>query len=482
MKMRYLSKRPWVHLWEWILSVPIRIKIMGIALGLVLALGMAFLFWMRMTLTRTLKQQLEQRVISLGRDVAARSTDLVLTNDLMNIYRLLQDTVDNNPEVRYAFVEDRDGKVLVHTFGAAFPTDLLTIHDHESEQSPGGQLYHIEEINTEEGRIHDIAMPIFGGRAGTVRLGITEHQLRQTVSQASHELILITIVASLLGIGAAFLLTITLTRPILELAETTRALSKGDFEHHVKVLVDDEIGQLGSAFNTMIEKLDTNRRMQARLLQRLISAQEEERKRIARELHDQTSQSLTSLMVGLKVLEGAVTSGKVQSQVQDLRRLTGQILQELHSLSANLRPNVLDDLGLMVALQQYVQQSAKRFGLAVDFQVAGMENIRLTSDVEIALYRIVQEALSNVAKHSYAQNASVLMECRDDMLVVIVEDDGVGFDPAAVMQSEIRDKLGLFGMQERAAFIGGKLTIESQPAHGTTLFVEVPLSDEVLSS
>ena len=182
--------------------------------------------------------------------------------------------------------------------------------------------------------------------------------------------------------------------------------------------------------------------IRAQLLEKVISAQEDERKRIARELHDDTSQALTSLVVGLKVLEGLHDPGQVRAQVAELRDLAAGTLDSVHRLALELRPSVLDDLGLVAAVQRHLAAQSRKNGLDVDFHTSGLDGVRLPAETETALYRIIQEALANVIRHSRASTASVVLERRRESLVAIVEDDGHGFDADAAAR---------LGAQPRAA-------------------------------
>ncbi|MBN1584412.1 MAG: GAF domain-containing protein [Anaerolineae bacterium] len=236
--------------------------------------------------------------------------------------------------------------------------------------------------------------------------------------------------------------------------------------------------QIGMAVEnaSLYQELQQEEMLRRKLLERLFTVQEQERKRIALELHDQTGQPLTSLIMTLGVLADAQSLDEIHLRVQALRDMAAQVLKEVHDLSLELRPSVLDDLGLFAALRQHHKEYQGRFHIPVDFQIVGMDNGRLPSDVETALYRIVQEALTNVAKHAGAQNISVLLENRKSSVMLIVEDDGCGFDVMGVMDSYAREeRLGLYGMRERASLLGGTLTIESTPNVGTTVFVEIPL-------
>ncbi len=223
----------------------------------------------------------------------------------------------------------------------------------------------------------------------------------------------------------------------------------------------------------LLEASRHRERLHAELLQRVIAAQEEERKRVARELHDNTGQALTSLIIGLRTLESAQSLAEVQAALRDMRRHAGQALDELHHLAFELRPSVLDDLGLAVALQRYVKDFSKRTGIHMEAQLESLKGVSLAPAVDIALYRIVQEALTNVAKHAQATTVSVLLQPRGDSLLLIVEDNGRGFEVPDVTDSRGKH-FGLMGMHERVGLLGGKLTIESTPGVGTTVFIEVP--------
>ncbi|MBI4331936.1 MAG: HAMP domain-containing protein [Chloroflexi bacterium] len=238
--------------------------------------------------------------------------------------------------------------------------------------------------------------------------------------------------------------------------------------------------QLGVAVENFIlwQELKHKENLRTQLLAKVISAQEEERKRIARELHDQTSQSITSLMVGLKVTEESGDVGVIKQRIGELRTLASDTLEKVRDLSIGLRPSVLDDLGLAPALNRYIKDYARKTGLSTQFQSVGLDGLRLRPEVETAIYRVVQEALTNVARHAAAKHVGVILERSRKKLRAITEDDGKGFDVGRIMSSpNLEMRLGLFGMEERISLIGGSLTIESAPGKGTTVYVEVPLEE-----
>ena len=195
--------------------------------------------------------------------------------------------------------------------------------------------------------------------------------------------------------------------------------------------------------------------------------------RIARELHDGTGQSLTSLILQLEALEGVESLEQVRERAAQLRGLVAGTLEEVQRHVRALRPTLLDDLGLVLALERLVEGYRAVTGLKTDFVVQGLGTARLSPTLETTLYRIVQEALTNVVKHARAETVSVLLERRGPAVIAVVEDDGAGFDVAAARNEE--KSLGLASMEERASLLGGVLTIESQPGAGTTIVAEVPL-------
>jgi signal transduction histidine kinase len=243
------------------------------------------------------------------------------------------------------------------------------------------------------------------------------------------------------------------------------------------LIVHDKVGQtprFGSGDLRLAEQfalrasiaVDLSRRVARDSLRRVVAGQEVERRRLARELHDETGQALTSILLGLRALEE--DGGDVK--IDDLRELVVATLQDVRRLAVQLRPKALDDFGLVPALERLVQtfSESSRINVQLETQVG---DDRLPSDVETTVYRIVQEALTNVVKHAEARNVSILLVRRDGTVTAVIEDDGRGFDLATVQD----DNLGLAGMRERAELHDGRLTVETSRGAGTTLRVEVPL-------
>ena len=210
--------------------------------------------------------------------------------------------------------------------------------------------------------------------------------------------------------------------------------------------------------------VELSERVRRDTLRRIVSAQELERRRLARELHDETGQALTSILLGLKQLEGTGNDAGVRA----LRELVVATLQDVRRLAVELRPKVLDDYGLVPALERLTQGFAEQTGMHVDLEASTIRE-RLPVEVETAIYRIVQESLTNVIKHAHAQRVSVLLTRANGRIKAVIEDDGTGFDPA-----ETDGGIGLIGMRERLELLNGTLTVETSATSGTTVAAEVP--------
>jgi two-component system sensor histidine kinase UhpB len=265
---------------------------------------------------------------------------------------------------------------------------------------------------------------------------------------------------------------------VVDSGQSGRASNPGD--------QNPDMARLTSVLSAALDRLtshtstiEANREQLRALSAQVITAQEEERKRIARELHDETSQSLASLIIALERIEAIVPEelAEARRRLASTRTLAQDTLAGLRALVADLRPTVLDDLGLVSAIRWYASSRLEREG--IDVSVEAGEAPRLPSRVETALFRIAQEAVSNVVKHAGATQVAIQLETAPGQkgVTLRITDDGCGFDPARLGQGRgdgVR-RLGLFGVQERVAALGGQVRIESSPGKGTTLTVQIPL-------
>jgi signal transduction histidine kinase len=316
----------------------------------------------------------------------------------------------------------------------------------------------------------------------------------QRASNNSWYLLALTIgVVGFAGIGLTWYLWRSLSGGLSNLLEGTRRVSEGDLSLPVPVTSNDEFGEVAISFNTMQEALvlsqEQNRRLtnetlgmreeRVSLLQdslvKVVQAQEDERQRVARELHDQAGQALTMLHLGLSQLEHEDDAGKLRERASLLRSLTQETMEEVRNLAFDLRPAALDELGLVPAMRGYVRELSGRVGIPIHLEQMGLDG-RLPAEVEVVLFRAVQEGLTNMVKHSQASNVTVTLEGNSGSVEARVADDGVGFKVSEVLGSEKRRALGLFGMRERVSLLGGTLQIESEPNGGTVLQISVPVN------
>jgi two-component system sensor histidine kinase UhpB len=262
--------------------------------------------------------------------------------------------------------------------------------------------------------------------------------------------------------------------PLTRLRETMRQVQAGDLTLKAPVTGRDaDADQLALTFNTMIEAIDELSKSRA---SQILNAQEQERKRIARELHDETSQVLTSLLISLALLEESVSTDEARQRIADTRSLAHQTLRAVRNLSIDLRPSALDDLGLLPALRWYMKEYQQKCGIEVEFLAQGLKD-RLPAEIETAVYRIVQESLTNTAKHAHAQRVWVNVSEQGAQIRAHVRDDGVGFDAQAMLKRPWQDRgLGLAGMVERAALLDGTIDIRSRPGEGATIEVAIPIA------
>jgi signal transduction histidine kinase len=234
---------------------------------------------------------------------------------------------------------------------------------------------------------------------------------------------------------------------------------------------DDDL-RLAEAFASRAAVgVELSERVARDALRRVMEAQELERRRLARELHDETGQALTSILLNLRTLEEAAGGDDARAAARTVRELVTGTLHDVRRLAVELRPKALDDFGLVPALERLTETFAEQTSMTIDFEPA-LPDERLPAEVETTLYRIVQESLTNVVKHAQARRVSVLLTRKPGAVVVVVEDDGRGFDPEQARE----DGFGLVGMRERIALLDGRLQIESSQEGGTTLVVEVPVS------
>jgi signal transduction histidine kinase len=341
----------------------------------------------------------------------------------------------------------------------------------------------------------------------TAPWGISVQELKTDVFASSANLKRLFIILGCIFIGTALILTIGISRsivdPLKELIHGANRIARGDLSNPINPHGSDEIGALGQSFETMRVKLvesgeriyrhtqelemrvrertrqiNESHQRAEKLLKKIISSQEDERKRIARELHDDPLQDLSAALMRVDMCRfhpGDITMEKMDA----VRGIIVNAYDGLLAIMQNLRPSLLDDLGLIAAVQSLLDIHLRDKGIHYFINTKGVKDARFRPEVEIILFRIVQEAVVNIARHSQAENVFVLFKSDNKSVYAEIEDDGIGFDLGSLFlhAPDVRDRrgLGILGMKERALLIGGEMEICSQPNLGTRIAIRIPL-------
>jgi signal transduction histidine kinase len=419
----------------------------------------------------------------------------------------------------YAQLVDAKGTVLASTV----PEYLLTESDHGQTLSTL-----IAEKKSTTGRCHDCHQPTASKPERTevmafaplpsVAWGVVVRESEDEALAPSNNLRrqFLLFGAGVLGVGIllAWATAQSLSRPLRTLTTSAQEIASGNLSERVQAQGEDEVGKLAQALEIMrvrlreslerlqnwsreleqsvqertqkleaaleqnaslVAELQRKEAVRSELLRRVIAAQEDERRRIARELHDDTSQALTVLAMSLERTAASVESPEERGKLEKMKGLALGMLDDVHKLIFDLRPSLLDDLGLVAAARWYAESRLVPQGIRVSLETVGEER-RLPPEVETALFRAIQETLTNVARHAEAENVAMTLEFDTNRVLVEVEDDGRGFDVGAVrLESDQARGLGLLGMQERVSLLGGTIDIHSEPGSGTTVHMEVPV-------
>ncbi|MCI8513398.1 MAG: HAMP domain-containing protein [Lachnospiraceae bacterium] len=451
----------------------IKNKILLLVLGIAVFLSAAILIWVRTILTRVMEEQLEDRARAIAIDLASRSVDLVLTHDIYRLNSLMKDTMENYENLQYIFVRDVNGGVLLSSRPGQEVSAQLE-RANESRSADGYVTANIRVLSTEEGRIVDCAAPLFQEMGMEVRLGMNYDSVEQVLGNVTLRIgLMMFFVCGTAMLMAAFIMSILL-KPIRQLVELTKEVSEGNLKVRIPEFRRDEIGQLTQSFHEMLDELTTKEEIRCQLLSKLMRVQEEERKRIARELHDETSHSLTAILMEVSFLKDK-ESEEWEEHLIRIKALISETLEDVNTMAWNLRPSVLDRFGLKTTLERYTEEVVSGQSFTLELIMEGRLEV-LEPDVETAIFRMVQESLTNIVKYASASVVSVILIVSEAFVSVVVEDDGVGFDTTYFGTADwSRSHLGLLGMRERVELLEGVLRIESSPGEGTAILARIPL-------
>lgn len=289
-------------------------------------------------------------------------------------------------------------------------------------------------------------------------------------------LVVLVVAGAVVSVGANALIIQLALEPLRLLRRTAEQVQEGDLDARVpdSALADRETRVLMAAINGMLERLSEYRSQLRDVAARALRAAEEERRRISLELHDDASQRLAAVLMRLRIARGMEDAAEKDATLEEVRRELAEAADGLRRYAQGLRPPALEELGLSAAIESHVRHLAETAPIPIDMRAEPVGRLD-SPEVELALYRIVQEALSNALRHSRAEAITVRLERSGEVVMAAVSDDGAGFDPdARSAGGDTSPGLGLFGMQERAEYVGGRVVVESAPGQGTTVHVAVP--------
>ena len=383
------------------------------------------------------------------------------------------DAKKSNPDMLYAFIETPNGEILASTYGNAFPMDLLKVNNTLTKKPS------IKEILTNNGIVFDAKTPILNGDLGALRVGISQERSKLFVNHLVYYIMSIVALVILISIMLVGITSWIVMKPITELRKATIEIAKGNYNFKIdSPKYNDDIGKLVNSFNSMLEKLrflENERKKKEQLaknfVNKIITTQEDERKRIARELHDEFGQFFTYVKMNLKMVEKSIVSFDAKKIIKELKEHLDKEVELLHSMVKNLRPSILDELGLSKAIEFYISEFVeKQYDIQVDYKSFNIENKRFDPKIEISVYRIIQEAVLNSLKHAKAKHLRIFLEWNNGILRGIIEDDGVGFN----LKEKNKFGFGLYGMQERISLLNGNIDINSEENEGTMIVFNIP--------
>lgn len=499
-----LSRLQW-----WAYSVPLFMKILGIVILISAIFGGVVYLQVRKNISIVHNQIHNQSANRAAASLARRLEHFDPEGDPAFLERAVAEIVDTFSDISYVLVLDPEDRILAHhfSFPMELPPDLPSKADElcsschsvpdvlelpseasdlPSKPSEMGAFPRLEGAKTRKfsrpmGTILEARAPIAGGEAGTVRVGHGDTSISRDMSAISNALIRSLIICLVIGQILALALTYLLIHPILNLVQATNAIGAGDFAWRAKIYSSDEIGRLARVFNLMAGRLQAyqtevqeKEAFRISLIDKIVQAQEEERISLARELHDQLGQALYRVLLSYQDIHR--DDGERDPRHGEVEEAIRNVIDDVRRLAWDIRPSILDDFGLDSALQQYVKEVSDRTGLRIDYKCGfSPDGPRLPSRLEVILYRVAQEAVTNVVRHAEADRASVVLLRYDSEVTLLVEDDGRGFDVNKVLEGGI-SSLGLMGMNERVALAGGALAIDSHPDKGAAIRVRIPIT------
>jgi len=449
----------------------------------VLLLSIFILIMMMRGITHSLvENQLKLRGLEVGNYIAVLSTNDILQENHYAMLERINKAKEKNEDVRYILITNYTGQIIAHTFANELPEGLpatVIIKDLESHT--------VNQFNSNEGAIYEIAVPVENGNAGFVRVGLSSGRMHQIIDQTTIEFSLMAVILCISAVALASWPVSVIIRPIRNLSKAAEEIKNSNYSVQIICESEDEIGRLGRVFNEMavtlkqkeeensglVTALQSKEANRTFLISKLFTVQEDERKRISRELHDGAGQSITSLLAYLKILSSEVKEEKQLSLINSARDVILGVLGELRQMAVDLRPPALEELGLVAAIEKYLQNLTIH-NIKIVF-TASDQQMELPDQVVLALYRILQEVMTNIIRHANATVVRVSLGSDPEQVKLVVSDNGCGFSEQSLEYARRQNRLGLYGIQERVELLNGSLDVQSTVGTGTKIVITIPI-------
>ena len=463
------------------LSVPVYIKIVGIIFLAVIILEFATIISIYIIFYKAEYNRLEKSGNAAGKIISYKIEDYMEAGNIAGLRKLLCYTVRNSTILSYAMVKNEKGKIIVFVRKKRFKIVKKKI-------SSGYSVKYINKnsIDLKLNILNDDAGVKYGPvgtKIGTLQLGVSSDTFHYFLKITATLIIFVLIPLIVLAVIFLWWMSKTVLKPLSELQEASESAKRGNYDITVKTpkFADEKLTGLINGFNNMMlafrkteDKWQTKDLRRKEFIEEVIKAQELERKKLSRELHDEMEQFLVYINMKFKVLEKLYGIGEENKDIEEMRYYIAKEFDNIKNITKELRPGVLYELGLYKAIMQYAEDIKFNHHMDVKIFTSGMEKFKAEEYIEINIYRIFQEVFSNIIRHSKATAIKITINFENSVFAAVIEDNGKGFNLGKADKKDY-ENFGIIGMKERAEILGGTLSIKTKAGRGTTITLNIPV-------
>ena len=464
-----------------LLSVPVYIKIIGIIFFAVIILEFTTIVSIYLIFYKSEYHRLKKSGEAAGKIISYKIEDYMEAGNIAGLKKLIYYTVSKSTLLDYVIVRDEKGKVIVFV-------SKKTLKSLEKKVSSDYVLKYFNKntIGLKFNILNDDESGKYGhvgAKIGTLQLGVSSDTFHYFLKITATLIIFVLIPLIALAVIFLWWMSKTVLKPLSELQEASESAKRGNYDITVKTpkFADEKLVGLINGFNNMMlafrkteDKWQTKDLRRKEFIEEVIKAQELERKKLSRELHDEMEQFLVYINMKFKVLEKLYGMGEENRDIEEMRSYIAKEFDNIKNITKELRPGVLYELGLYKAIMQYAEEIKFNHSIGVEIFTAGMQEFKADEYTEINIYRIFQEAFSNIIRHSNATAVKIAINFENCIFSAIIEDNGKGFKPDKADKNK-NENFGIIGMKERAEILGGSLHIRTKAGQGTTVSFNIPL-------